>query len=103
MSIARIHSPARNAMQSGQGRTDEWIFEWSPSEPKRIDPLMGWYGSGDTNRQVQLRFDTLEQAEAYAKSKGIPYEVERRRQVPALRPKSYADNFRTDRLVNWTH
>ncbi|WP_426957257.1 ETC complex I subunit [Muricoccus radiodurans] len=103
MSIARIYSPPKSAMQSGQGRTDEWVFEYAPNEPKRVDPLTGWYGSGDTNRQVRLRFDTLEEAEAYAKAKGVPYEVERRRQRPALRPKSYADNFRTNRPENWTH
>lgn len=103
MSIARIYSPTKNATQSGMARTDEWVLEHSLSEPKRVDPLMGWYGSGDTNRQVRLRFDTLEEAEAYAKAEGISYEVEARRQRPAMRPKSYADNFRTDRLTNWTH
>ena len=103
MSIARIYSPPKNAMQSGQARTDEWVLEYAPNEPKRIDPLTGWYGSGDMNRQVRLRFETMEDAVAYAKAQGIPYEVEPRRQRPALRPKAYADNFRTDRLTNWTH
>ncbi|MFH5925716.1 ETC complex I subunit [Roseomonas xinghualingensis] len=103
MSIARIYSTPKSAMQSGKARTDEWVFDWAPSEPKRIDPLTGWYGSGDTNRQVRLRFDTLEEAVAYAKAEGVAYEVEPRRQRPALRPKAYADNFRTDRLFNWTH
>ncbi|MBP0492838.1 ETC complex I subunit [Pararoseomonas indoligenes] len=103
MSIARIYSPPKSAMQSGQGRTDEWVVEYAPGERKLIDPQTGWYGSGDTNRQVRLRFDTLEDAEAYAKAQGLTYEVEARRQRPAIRPKAYADNFRTDRLSNWTH
>jgi hypothetical protein len=103
MGIARIYSPPKNAMQSGQARTDEWVLQHAPNEPKRIDPLTGWWGSGDTIGQVQLRFDTMQEAIAYAEAKGIPYEVEPRRQRPALRPKSYADNFRTDRLQNWTH
>ena len=103
MSIARIYSPPKNAMQSGQGRTDEWVLQFAPNEAKRIDPLTGWWGSGDTQGQVTLRFDTLDDAVAYAKGHGIPYEVEARRQVRALRPKSYADNFRTDRPENWTH
>ena len=103
MSLARIYSPPKSAMQSGLGRTDGWVLEFAPAERKRIDPLTGWYGSGDMNRQVRLHFDTLEEAEAYAKKEGLNYEVEARRQRPALRPKAYADNFRTDRLTNWTH
>ncbi|WP_424136428.1 ETC complex I subunit [Roseomonas chloroacetimidivorans] len=103
MSIARIYSTPKSAMQSGLARTDDWVLEYEPAEPKRIDPLTGWYGSGDTNRQVRLRFDTLEAAETYAKAEGLTYEVEPRRQRPAIRPKVYADNFRTDRLNNWTH
>ena len=103
MSIARIYSPPKSAMSSGLGRVDEWVLDYAPGEPKRVDPLTGWYGSGDMNRQVRLRFDTLDDAVAYAKANGIPYEVEARRQRPALRPKAYSDNFRTDRLDNWTH
>ncbi|HEY8611196.1 MAG TPA: NADH dehydrogenase ubiquinone Fe-S protein 4, partial [Roseomonas sp.] len=91
MGIARIYSPPKSAMQSGLARTDGWVLEHAPNERKRIDPLTGWWGSGDTDRQVRLHFDTLEEAEAYAKAEGIPYEVERRRQRPALRPKNYAD------------
>ncbi|MBP0443965.1 ETC complex I subunit [Roseomonas sp. SSH11] len=103
MSIARIYSPPKSAMQSGLARTEGWVLEYAQGEPKRIDPLTGWYGSGDMNRQVRLHFETREAAEAYAKAEGIAYEVEPRRQRPAIRPKAYADNFRTDRLDNWTH
>jgi len=103
MSIARIYSPPKSAMSSGMARTGDWVFEYAPGEAKRIDPLTGWYGSGDTNRQVRLYFASAEEAEAFAKSKGVAYEIERRHQRPALRPKAYSDNFRTDRLTNWTH
>ena len=101
--IARIYSPPKSAMSSGLSRTDGWVLEHAPREAKRVDPLTGWYGSGDMPRQVRLHFETLEQAESYARDNGIPYEVEARRQKPALRPKSYSDNFRTNRPENWTH
>ena len=103
MSIARIFSPPKNAMQSGLGKTDEWHLLFEPAEKKRLDPLTGWVGSGDTNRQVRMRFATMEEAVAFAQAQGWPYEVEPRRQRPAIRPKAYSDNFRTDRLSNWTH
>jgi len=104
MSIARIYRPAKNAMQSGQARTRSWVLEFEPRAAKRPDRLMGWVSSEDMQSdQVQLRFPTREEAAAFAERHGIPYRV----QMPterAVRPKSYADNFRPDRVIgNWTH
>lgn len=99
---ARIFKPAKNAMQSGAAQSKEWVLEYEPEEPRELEPLMGWTASGDTRRQLSLRFATLEEAEAYAKRLGIPYQVfaprERRLQI-----KAYADNFRHDRRTPWTH
>ena len=54
--IARIFKPGKTAMQSGKAKTDEWILEFYSAEEKKIDPLMGWTGSGDTQSQVKLKF-----------------------------------------------
>ena len=62
---ARIYQPARSAMQSGP-RTREWVLEFAPATAKTLDPLMGWTGSGDMLRQVQLRFESRAAAVAYA-------------------------------------
>ncbi len=80
-------------MQQGRAKARGWIFEWEPSEARRADPLMGWIGSGDTRRQVQIRFDTKEAAIAFAEEKGVPYVVRDANQR-SVRLKSYADNFR---------
>ncbi|MFM8990547.1 MAG: NADH dehydrogenase ubiquinone Fe-S protein 4, partial [Alphaproteobacteria bacterium] len=64
---------------------------------KRPDPLMGWSGSSDTAAQVQLGFDTREDAEAYARRMGIDFVVAQP-QAPALKLRAYADNFRYDRV-----
>lgn len=102
--VARIYMPPKSAMQSGRGRQEGWVLEFEPAEQKRIDPLTGWFGSGDTQAQVRLHFDTREQAVAYAERKGLRYEVEEPRPGRAtLKPKSYADNFRWNRAENWTH
>jgi hypothetical protein len=99
----RIYKPARNAMQSGKGKSQDWILEFEASAPRTTDPLMGWTSSGDTRQQVKLRFETCELAIAYAVREGLAYHVIP--EVPAGRPikKSYSDNFRWGRSDNWTH
>jgi hypothetical protein len=99
---ARIYMPPRNAMQSGRGRTQEWVLEFAPGEKQRLDPLMGWSGSGDTDGQVRLRFPTREDAVAYAEARDLRYEVEEPKPI-RIKAKVYADNFRFGRTDNWTH
>jgi hypothetical protein len=99
---ARIYQRPKSAMQSGVADTHEWLLDFEPAEARRADPLMGWSGSSDTQAQVRLRFDTREEAIAYAAKNGLSYEVELAH-ARAFRPKAYADNFRFGRLDNWTH
>jgi hypothetical protein len=99
---ARIFSPAKTAMQSGQAKTGHWVLDFDPQTPLKIDPLMGYTSSSDMKRQIQLTFPTREEAVAYAERHGIDYRVEepkeaKRRQI------SYAENFRYDRRTPWTH
>jgi hypothetical protein len=94
---ARIYQPSKNALQSGQANSRKWVVEYEPEEAKRNDELMGWVGSGDMRGQLKLKFESKEGAIAYAERNGIPYvmqEPKKRRQ----RPKSYADNFRYDKV-----
>ncbi len=93
----RIYRPAKTAMQSGQANTRKWRLEHEPQEATRADRLMGWIGSGDTRGQLRMDFDTKEEAIAFAEKKGYEYTVDEphRRRV---KPKSYADNFRWDRV-----
>lgn len=100
---ARILLPARNAMQSGQAK-DDWVLEFDPAEAKRIDPLMGWTGSGDMNGQVRLRFETQEAAIAYAERHGLAYRLETpKKRKFNIRPGGYGGNFAYDRRAPWTH
>jgi hypothetical protein len=99
---ARIYKPARNAMQSGNAKTKDWVLDYEPAQPSTIEPLMGWTSSGDTKQQLRLSFDTKEEAIAYCEREGIAYEVfeTRRRERPRL---SYSDNFAYGRRGAWTH
>jgi hypothetical protein len=99
---ARIYRPARTAMQSGMAKTREWVLDYEPEEPRSVEPLMGWTSSGDMKQQVQLRFDTREEAIAYCERHGIPYQVFESKE-PARRRIAYADNFAYSRRDAWTH
>jgi len=101
---ARIYQPAKSAMTSGMGKAREWVLEYEPGERRRIDPLMGWTGSGDMNGQVRLRFESREAAVDYATRHGIAYSIEEpkpRRQN--VRPMGYAGNYAYNRRQAWTH
>jgi hypothetical protein len=93
MTIARIFKPAKTAMQSGTAAARAWVLEYAPEEKKAPDALMGWAGSGDMQSQIRLKFKTREQAEDYAKRKGLDYTVATER---VLKPKikTYAENFK---------
>ncbi|MDB5540347.1 MAG: dehydrogenase (ubiquinone) Fe-S protein 4 [Devosia sp.] len=99
---ARIFRPAPNAMQSGRGKSKAWVLVHEPATPREIEPLMGYTSSSDTRAQIRLTFDTLEEAEAYARKNGIPYQVLPDQKFTVKRT-SYSDNFRFDRKTPWTH
>ncbi|RJG45723.1 MULTISPECIES: ETC complex I subunit [unclassified Mesorhizobium] len=99
---ARIFSPAKTAMQSGKAKTGLWVLEFDPAMPRKIDPLMGYTTSRDMKSQIRLTFGSKEEAVAYAEKHGLDFRVQepkeaKRRQI------SYAENFRFDRKIPWTH
>jgi hypothetical protein len=96
---AKIYRPAKSAMSSGRAKTHLWTLEYKPLIKNTPEPLMGW-NSGGTLQQIKLQFDTQEEAIAYAKDKGIAYEL----QAPKERiykPKAYASNFATNRRMSF--
>lgn len=99
---AKIYRPAKTAMQAGKANSHIWMLEFDQEKPRSIDPIMGYTSSADMKSQIQIRFRSREEAVAYATRNGIsfrvvePKESTRRRLV-------YADNFRFDRRVPWTH
>jgi hypothetical protein len=96
MARARIFKPARTAMQSG-ARPRKWVLRYEPATPREPDALMGWISAEDTLNEVCLHFATQEEAVAFATRNGLDFSV-----IPPHestdKPKSYADNFRYDRV-----
>jgi hypothetical protein len=97
MAVARIYQPAKTAMQSGRARTRKWLLEYEPATRRDPDPLMGWSSAGDTLNQILLRFDTLDEAVEFAKKHDLEYTLTQP-QSRSSKVKSYADNFRYDRV-----
>ncbi len=99
---ARIYRPAKTAMQSGKAKSARWLLEYEPEAPRQADPLMGWTSSADMKSQIKLWFETREEAEAYARRNGIAYRVIAPKET-ARKGASYSDNFRFNRIGQWTH
>jgi len=70
-----------------------WVLEYETISKRKPEPVMGWTSSEDTLNQVQMRFETQEQAVAFAQKKGWDYDkaIAHCRKVI---PRNYSDNFR---------
>ena len=80
-------------MQSGRAKMKRWKLQMLADSKMTVDPLMGWTGTPDTTRQLELFFPTKEAAITYAQKHDIAYEVvEPKVRKPIL--KAYADNFK---------
>lgn len=99
---ARIYSPSKTAMQSGKAKTGLWVLEFDRDTPRTVEPLMGYTSSSDPLAQVRLKFETRDEAVAYAEKHGIAYRIVEPKQ-PKRRVISYSDNFKFDRKAPWTH
>ena len=99
---AKIYKPTKTSMQSGLGKTRKWVFEFYKQKNKIEDPLMGWTGSIDTNEQVKLLFDNVDDAIKYANQNNISYDLIEGTNKKYSN-KTYSDNFRFDRKDKWTH
>jgi hypothetical protein len=97
MALVRIYKPTKSAMQSGRGRAHKWVLEYEPASRREPDPLMGWTSAHDTLNEIGLRFDTLDEAVAYAQKHGLDYTVIEPQERSA-KQKSYADNFAYNRI-----
>ena len=101
---ARIFQPAKTAMSSGTAKTKHWVLEFAPASARSVDPLMGWTSSADTQTQVQLTFESKDEALEYARDRGIEVQVQEPTKRKAnIRPGGYGENFATNRRGAWTH
>ncbi len=79
-----------------------WMLEYEPAKAKSVEPLMGYTSTEDMLAQVKMKFESREDAVAYAERNDIAYRVIEPKEAKR-RPMSYSDNFKFDRKVPWTH
>ena len=89
----RIYSPAKNTMQAGRGKTQNWLIEYETISARKPEPLMGWTSSEDTLNQVRMDFATADEAIAFAQKQGWEYTIAAP-QERVVTPRNYADNFK---------
>jgi hypothetical protein len=73
--VAVIYRPARSAMTSGLANTRRWKLRFERRSAPFIEPLMGWTGGDDTLAQVELTFQSADEAVAYARRQGLKFVV----------------------------
>eukprot|EP00731_Ephydatia_muelleri_P016181 Em0009g605a len=93
--VANIYKPSANAMQSGTDNTHYWCIAFDTQE-RWENPLMGWTSSADPLANLSLKFDTKNEAIAFAVKSGWQYEVEEPH-TAKFKAKSYAANFSWDK------
>jgi NADH dehydrogenase (ubiquinone) Fe-S protein 4 len=91
----RIFKPARHQMQSGTYNTKHWEIRFEKNRTWE-NPLMGWTSTKDMTHQLDslLKFDTAEEAQAYAEKHGWEMELEEPAALGDFSGKiSYSHNF----------
>ncbi|MDC2996429.1 ETC complex I subunit [Candidatus Pelagibacter sp.] len=91
MKKAFIYRPAKTSMQSGKGKTKNWLLKFEDTK-SGINPLMGWESSTNTLSELNLEFSSKEEAIKYAKKNNINYELIEPKGRKIIK-KSYSDNF----------
>ena len=79
-------------MQSGKGKTKNWLLIFKSNKNKGINPLMGWERSDNTLSELNLEFITKESAIKYAKKNKIELDIIEPQKRKIIK-KSYSDNF----------
>merc|ERR1711944_294746 len=77
--MVRIFIPARNAMQSGNFKTNNWRIEFDTRE-RWESPLMGWQSTADPLSNMTVDFSSKDAAAAFCEKNGWAYFIEERQQ-----------------------
>ena len=98
----KIYKPSKSSMQSGLGKTKQWLAEYVVEKDNIKDNLMGWNSSLDTKEQIKMFFETKDQAIVWAKNNNEQFIVIEPKERK-IKPKNYSSNFDINRKEPWTH
>tara|TARA_X000000950_G_scaffold187841_1_gene227204 strand:+ start:235 stop:540 length:306 start_codon:yes stop_codon:yes gene_type:complete len=92
-----IYKPEKSPTQSGIKKYSNWFLESINVGSFETDPLTGWKGKEEYEFSIKLKFNTKEEAIAYAKKNKMSYKVVKQASK-IMKLKSYADNFKFNRV-----
>ena len=90
---ARIFSTTKSTAQSGKSIQGRWTLEVRGTPGSIRDLETAWNSTGDTLRQITLKFDSLQDARAFADRHQFRYTIETTKSASPRR-RTYAENFR---------
>ncbi|MGR3464591.1 NADH dehydrogenase ubiquinone Fe-S protein 4 [Limimaricola sp.] len=89
--VVILYRPSGTSTRSGLAPRD-WVIRIEPRLPHEREPLMGWIGDTDPDRQIELRFPDRETGLRYCRQRGWqPIVLPAQAREPVM--KSYADRF----------
>lgn len=92
----RIFIPSKNAMQSGTHNLQTWRIEFDNRE-RWENPLMGWSSTGDPLSNLNVEFNTKEEAIELCEKNGWRWFVTSEEKPKKERVKNYGVNFSWDK------
>ena len=87
-----IFKPSKSAMQSGLMNTKKWCLSNCNIDEIYVSSKFGWIGSTNPEQQIKLFFDSMEDAENFAKKNSYDFEIIKPKKRKILK-KSYSENF----------
>ncbi|KAF6217221.1 hypothetical protein GE061_001575 [Apolygus lucorum] len=89
--LVRIRLAPKNPMQSGTDNTHDWMLDFETRQ-RWENPCMGWSSTGDPLSNIDLRFDSKEDAIEFCGKNGWECYVEEEKPRKS-RVKNYGINF----------
>lgn len=88
----RIYIPPKNAMQSGTDNLHHWQIEFDNRE-RWENPLMGWASTGDPLSNMNITFNSQEEAIEHCEKNGWKWFIDNVEKPKVQRVKNYGVNF----------
>jgi NADH dehydrogenase (ubiquinone) Fe-S protein 4 len=92
----RIFIPPKNAMQSGTNNIQNWRIDFDNRE-RWENPLMGWSSSGDPLSNMNVDFNSKDEAIEHCEKQGWKWFIASEDKPKKERVKNYGVNFSWDK------
>jgi NADH dehydrogenase (ubiquinone) Fe-S protein 4 len=92
----RIFIPPKNCMQSGTDNIHTWRIEFD-NRQRWENPLMGWCSTGDPLSNMNIDFNTKDEAITHCEKNGWRWFIDSEEKPKKQRDKNYGNNYAWNR------